>query len=272
METCRLNQKVMRSKGKRTSVSLIVFLLSALCVFSAGAEIDQEWEKWKEIVRKADDLTRGERSYSECSMTVTTPHWERTIKLNAWTQGTDKALIVITSPAKEKGVASLKIGREMWSFVPRIDRTIKIPPSMMLQSWMGSDFTNEDLAKADSIVTEYTHHLERTEVIDGEEVWIISCIPKADAAVVWGKIVIAVRKRGYLPLWEDLYNEDGGLIKKLTFSNVQTISGREVPTVMMMENLKKKGSRTVIDCPMLDFQPRIDEDLFSLQNLKRSGR
>ena len=272
MGSFRLNQVIARSNGKLVLVPLIAFLLSALCGLSAGAELDEEWEKWEEIVRKADDLTRGERSYSECSMTVTTPHWERTIRLNAWTQGTDKALIVITSPAKEKGVASLKIGREMWSFVPRIDRTIKIPPSMMLQSWMGSDFTNEDLSKADSIVTEYTHRLERTEMIDGEEVWIISCIPKPDAAVVWGKIIIAVRKRGYLPLWEDLYDEDGELIKRLTFSGVRTISGREVPTVMVMENLKKRGNRTMIDCPTLDFQPRMEEDLFSLQNLKRSGR
>ena len=253
----------------------LVFALILLCMFatpSAAAPEDEDWEKWKEVVRKADELTRGVKSYSECEMSITTPRWERTIGLNAWTEGTQKALIIITSPAKEKGVSTLKIGREMWSYVPRIDRIIKIPPSMMLQSWMGSDFTNEDLAKADSIVSEYTHSLARTEREEGEEVWIIQCDPKPDAAVVWGKVVIAVRKRGYLPLWEELYNEQGDLIKRLVFSNVRTVSGREVPATMTMRNLKKEGHQTVIDCAVLDFDPQFDPAIFSLQFLKRSGR
>ncbi len=243
------------------------FLMLSLNKGSWAAELTPE-----EIVRKSDELLRGTKSYSELEMTIVRPYWERTLKMKAWTEGTEKALVFITSPVKEKGIGSLKIGHEMWNYLPKVNRVIKIPPSMMMQSWMGSDFTNDDLVKADSIVVDYEHIHIKDEKVDGEEVFVIRCDPKPEAAVVWGKIIVWIRERGYVPLREELYNEKGEMVKLLTFSDIRTISGREVPLEMVMKNLKKDKHQTTIKYHVLDFNPVIKEDIFSLRELKRLGK
>lgn len=248
-------------------ILLLGFLMLSLNKWGWASELTPE-----DIVRKSDELLRGTKSYSELEMTVVRPHWERTIKMKAWTEGTEKALIFITSPAKEKGIGSLKIGHEMWNYLPKVNRVIKIPPSMMMQSWMGSDFTNDDLVKADSIVVDYNHTHTKDEKVDGEEVFVIQCDPKPEAAVVWGKIIIWIRKRGYVPLREELYNEKGEMVKLLTFSDIKSVSGREVPLEMVMKNLKKDKHQTRIKYHVLDFNPVTKKDIFSLGELKRLGQ
>ena len=146
----------------------------------------------KEIIRKADEKTRGLSSEGIMTMTVVRPDWTRTITMKTWSKNREYSLVLITSPAKDKGSVFLKIKTEMWNWVPSIDKTIKIPPSMMLQSWMGSDFTNDDLVRQSSIVVDYTHKLLGREKIRDMECFKIELTPLPDAAVVWGKVIMWV--------------------------------------------------------------------------------
>jgi outer membrane lipoprotein-sorting protein len=165
------------------------------------------------IIAEADKLLRGDTNHGRYEMTITTPHWQRTLKMEAWAKGKNKSFIHITYPAKEKDITFLKIDYSLWNYLPKIERVIKIPPSMMMQSWMGSDFTNDDLVKESSIVDDYEHRLLGTERLDDGEAYKIELIPKQDAPVVWGKIIFWVRKEGFIPLREEFYSERGELKK-----------------------------------------------------------
>lgn len=223
----------------------------------------------KEIVRRSDDLLRGGKSYTKLTMTITRPEWSRELTMEAWTEGAEKSFIRILSPAKEKGVTFLKKGREAWQYLPTVDRTIKIPPSMMLQSWMGSDFTNDDVVRADSIVVNYTHRIVDEPVEDGVAYWVIEAIPKPGAPVVWGKVVLKIRKEGLVAARADYYDEDGKLIRYYKTFDIEEIEGRLVPTGSTMYSAVKKGRSTTIKYRDLTFKPDISPQTFSLQNLKR---
>src|SRR5574341_2176164 len=140
-------------------------------------------------------------------MSVTTPRWQRTLSLRAWMERPKRSFIRIMTPAKEAGIGSLRIGAEMWNYLPNVERTIKIPPSMMMQPWMGSDFTNDDLVKESSVVDDYTHRVLAAESVAGAPVYVIEAIPKPEAAVVWGKIVFRVRKSDFIPIAVEYYDE-----------------------------------------------------------------
>ena len=258
----------MKTKHLIAGILTTIFICSSF-VFVNGQQGDLSAV---EIVKKAYDKMQGKSSMGEMSMTIVRPGWSRTVTMKSWSLGTDYTMIYITSPAREKGHVFLKRKTEMWNWVPAIDRMIKLPPSMMMQSWMGSDFTNDDLAKADSIVVDYNHIHIKDEKMDGEEVLVIQCDPKPKAAVVWGKIIIWIRKRGYVPLREGFYNEKGEMVKLLTFSDIRPVSGREVPMEMIMKNLKKDKHQTRIKYHILDFNPVIKKDIFSLGKLKRLGQ
>ena len=151
----------------------------------------------KEIVAKANELIRANSSYAEISMSIIKPTWSRDMKMKVWSLEPEYALILITEPAKEKGMVTLKRKKEVWNWVPNVNRVIKIPPSMMMQSWMGSDFTNDDLVRQSSIVEDYTHAIIGEEEVDGYECYKIELIPKPEAGVVWGKIITWISKKGY---------------------------------------------------------------------------
>ncbi|RMF66599.1 MAG: outer membrane lipoprotein-sorting protein, partial [Calditrichaeota bacterium] len=169
------------------------------------------------IVKKADDLLRGKTQVGTYTMTVVRPQWQRTMRFRFWSQGTDKSFILMLAPAKERGVTFLKLGREMWNYIPKINRAIKIPPSMMLQSWMGSDFTNDDLVKESSVVHDYTHTLLGRERIRGFEAYKVELKPRPEAAVVWDRIIEWIRVGDYVPLKAEYYNERGERVRTLFF-------------------------------------------------------
>lgn len=226
----------------------------------------------KEIVKKSDDLVRGLQSYSKITMNVERPEWSRTIIMESWTQGTKDAFIRILSPAKEKDTTFLKIGREAWQYIPSIERVMKIPPSMMLQSWMGSDFTNDDLVKTDSMVVDYTHKIIEEPVVDGVKQWKIEMIPKANAAVVWGKVVIFVRQDNFVGVRCEYYNEDMELVKYFITSDIRQVEGKSVPFSFSMIDKKKPGHKTTMTYQELTFKPNMPSDVFTQSNLKRKGR
>ncbi|MCB9476968.1 MAG: outer membrane lipoprotein-sorting protein [Deltaproteobacteria bacterium] len=224
------------------------------------------------IIKKADELARGETSYSEITMRVTTKHWDRQMSLKSWTKGTEKAFIVITAPARDAGTTFLKRGNQMWQYLPKIERKIKIPPSMMLQSWMNSDFTNDDLARADSMVTDYEHKIVGSEVIDDNEAWKIESIPHEDAPVYWGKLVSLVQKSDFVLRRTEYYDQDMELTKVLSLDDVKTIDGRHIATHYVMDNKSKPGNKTILDFDKINFDVKVDEDTFSEGNLTRGGR
>lgn len=224
----------------------------------------------REIIRRIDRLYRSESSYSELEMEIVTPHWQRTLAMNGWSLGMDKTFIRITSPKKEKGVATLRIENEMWNYLPKTNKVMKIPPSMMMSSWMGSDFTNDDLVKEFSLFEDYNYEL--IEVEDASKDFIyINCIPREDLPVVWGNIVIAATREDYLPVWQKYYDEAGKLMRVLNYSDVRKFGDRTIPATMEMIPRAREGHKTVIRYLKLEFNQKVDDEVFSLRNL-RAGK
>jgi len=227
-------------------------------------------ESAKSIVKKSDQLMRGETMYGRYRMTVIRPDWQRTMEFKSWSKGTEKAFILMLEPAKERGVTFLKIGREMWNYIPKINREIKIPPSMMLQSWMGSDFTNDDLVKESSVVEDYSHTLLGREQLRGFDTYKVELKPKPNAPVVWHRIIEWIRVQDYVPLEAEYYNERGELIRTLVFKEIKEIGGRTIPTVFELIEEKKPGRKTRMVLLEAEFNERIPPSTFTKQNLRRA--
>lgn len=223
----------------------------------------------REIVKKADEKMKGEESsISQMTMKIIRPTWERTVSFKSWSKGTDYSLVLITAPAREKGQSFLKYKREMWSWNPSINRMIKLPPSMLSQGWMGSDFTNDDLLNESSIVVDYTHKLSGKEVVSGKECYKIELIPKENAPVVWGKILLWISREDYLQLKAEYYDEDDYLVKTETGMNIKNMSGRVIPTRFELVPADKEGNKTILTLDMIEFNSPIPVSFFTQQNMK----
>jgi len=223
----------------------------------------------REIVRRADNHLRGNTRYSEMAMKVVRPDWSREISMKVWEKGRDLSLVLITSPARDRGITFLKRGTEMWNWLPAVEKIIKIPPSMMMQSWMGSDFTNDDLVKESSIVEDYTHRIVGDSTIDGRECYKIELIPKPEAPVVWGKLYVWISKKDDLELRTEFFDEDGELVNILEMSDVRMMGGRLLPAMMVMIPVNKEGHRTEMRLLAVEFDIPIKDSFFSEQNMKR---
>ncbi len=255
----------MKKTPKYLYVILSPFILIILCTNIA---VPQELTG-QQIIKRQDDLMRGETMRGRYIMTVMTPSWQRTLKLDVWTRGRNKTFIRILSPAKEAGIGTLRIDDNMWNYLPKVERTIKIPPSMMLQPWMGSDFTNDDLVKESSIVYDYNHTIVEKLTYKGHTAWKIRLDPKPEAAVTWGKLIFWVRQGDFVPLREEYYNERGELVKVLDFSQIEQMSDRKIPTHWEMTSVKKEGHKTIIKVVDATYNKPVPENIFTLSNLKR---
>ena len=248
----------------------IYLILLALLFITTGNKIfAQSNLTAKEIITIADEKFRGKSSKGEMKMTIVRPTWSREVTMKSWSLGDDYMMILITAPARDKGMGFLKRDLEMWNWQPSIDRTIKLPPSMMLQSWMGSDFTNDDLVKQSSIITDYEHKLLRSEVIEGRDCYVIELIPKEDVAVVWGKIINWVDKEEYMQLKTEFYDEDGYLMNTMIGKTPKKFSGHLLPSIIEMIPAEEENEKTVIEYLSLEFDIAIKESFFSVQNMKR---
>lgn len=243
------------------SASCTVVLLTAL-VAPARAQTARE------IVDRVDRLLRGNSSRGTATMEVVTAHFDRTMKMRVWSLGTSYALIRILSPAKDAGTATLKVKNEIWNYLPRVDRTIRLPASLMSASWMGSHFTNDDLVKEDRLVDDYDIVKSFDGVRDGDAVWEFTLTPKPDAAVVWGKIVERVRKRDLMPIWGKYYDQDGTLIRTITFSAYTRMGGRLVPATMRVVPADKPNEHTTLHYESLAFNVGLTPAFFSLRRLR----
>lgn len=247
-------------KLKQTASSLVIFFFLSLSIQAQDAT---------KIVEKADQKMRGGSSTTEATMTIVRPSWERTISMKTWSSGTDYALILITAPAREEGTAYLKRGNEIWNWVPNVGRTIKLPPSMMMQSWMGSDFTNDDLVRESSIVKDYEHKLVGEETIRNYETYNIEMIPKPDAPVVWERVLIWISREEFLQLRIEFYDEQNELVNTMIASEITEFDGRVLPSKLEMIPADKEGHKTVMEYESMNFNEDISESFFTVQNMRR---
>ncbi len=263
-----ISQKITQRDGRSyfSFSSTTAFLLLTLAIMvTAGASAQTATE----IIDRANLKMQGNTNQAEMVMKIIRPDWSREVSMKSWAMGTDYSLVLITAPARDKGTAFLKRGNELWNWQPTINRVIKMPPSMMMQSWMGSDFTNDDLVKESSVVEDYTHEILKDTTINGRESWKIELIPKEDAAVVWGKVEAYIDKKDYLQLLFKYYDEDGYLINTMVMSDIRELGGRTIPALLEIIPADNRDQKTVIDYKSLQFDTPIEESFFSIQNMKR---
>lgn len=222
----------------------------------------------KEIVKKAEDNVRGLSSVAEMTILIKRPAWTRSMSMKSWTKGEDYSMILVTAPAKDAGTVFLKRVKEIWNWLPNIERSVKLPPSMMSQSWMGTDFTNDDLVKASSRVDDYDHKIVGDSVIEGRKCWKIEMIPHAQAAVVWSRMNMWIDQKDYLELRIEFYDEDNKLVNVMQCSDIRTMGGRVMPLKLEMIPVEKKGQETIITYSTAVFNQPISTDFFTTQKMK----
>jgi hypothetical protein len=222
-----------------------------------------------ELIHHIDRLWRGETSRAEMSMTVKTARYERNMTMEAWSKGKDYSLVVIREPVKDRGIATLKVEENIWNYLPKINRVTKVPSSMMSGSWMGSHFTNDDLVKESTFEDDYDSGITYEGERNGRLIYEMTAIPKPNAAVVWGKVVMLIEQKTLAPYKAFYYDEEGVLIRTLTFDTQRQIGERVVPMRMSLQPEDKPDESTVILYHDIDFGVPLESAFFSLQNLKR---
>mgnify|MGYP001180403622 CR=1 FL=1 len=242
----------------RILFSFITFFIAYPLLASPAAD---------ELISGMENLMWGKTSHTNFSMTIKTQYWERTLELEAWLDRPEKTLIRIHAPKKEKGVGSLRIGGEMWNYIPKIDRTLKIPPSMMLQPWMGSDFSNDDLVKESSMVNDYRHEISDSYTEEGKTIFRVISKPKPAAPVVWGKLEFLIYS-DFIPLQQTFFDDSGKVVKVMKYSDIREIGGRTIPVRWRMLPADKPDQFTEIVVNDIDFDKPLNEELFSLRTLR----
>lgn len=245
---------------------LLITLMALLFVSGiSGADAQSA----SEIIERMEDTMRGESSRAEMTMTIERPRYTREVSMKAWALGEDYSLILITAPARDQGTTYLKRHNEIWNYVPNIDRTIKMPPSMMSQSWMGSDFTNDDLVRESSTIEDYEHRILREEEYNGRNAWVLELIPKPDTPIVWGKVLIWVDQEHYIMLKEENYDQRSNLANTIEFQNIGEMGGRIFPSKMVLTPADKPDQRTILEYKSLEFNVDLNESFFTQQNMRR---
>lgn len=222
-----------------------------------------------EIVIKMDANMRGKSSQAELIIRTVRPTWSREMVVKTWMKGTKYSMILVKAPAKEKGIVFLKRDKEVWNWMPILERTIKLPPSMMTNSWMGTDFTNDDLVKESSVVDDYFHKIVGDTVIDSKQCYIIEFLPKPAAAVVWGKILVCIDKVNFLELHAEFYDEEGKLVNIMHANTIKIMDGRLIPTHMEMTPADKKNQKTVLIYQSVRFNRDIEDNFFTTEKMKQ---
>ena len=214
-----------------------------------------------------EDMYRSDSSISQCSLTVTRPRFERNLRMKVWTRGDENALILIQSPAREKGTATLKVGDNLWNYFPKIDRTIRIPPSMMLRSWMGSDFTNDDLVKESDMSEDYEYKLLGPS--EDPKGWKVVFTAKEGVVGLWKKFELVLSEDGTIPLRAKYYDRKGRLARTIHWSEIKVFDGRKVPSRLILVPEDKEGQKTEFVYQDIDFDVDVPESTFSLSQLER---
>jgi Outer membrane lipoprotein-sorting protein len=271
----------MKTFGTRTEVwgtawSIVISMVilavpvQGSMTFDLSTLPDDPEQRAKAIMEYMDDLWRGVSSRARMTMKVKTEHWSRTMTMDAWSLEKDYSLVRILSPKKEAGTSTLKFEKTIYNYLPKTDRTIKITSGMMMSSWMGSHFTNDDLVKESSFSDDYT----TTIIFEGKrenlDVWDVELVPKPEAPVVWGKILFEIRQDNLMPLFSKYYDEAGELVRVMTFSDFKEMGGRLLPAVMRLVPKDSPGEFTEMIYEDIEFDIGLKKPFFSLRNLKKS--
>jgi hypothetical protein len=255
------------------SICAVVTLAVAIGLVHADpppqSDLPQTRLSAREILDHTDDLFRGTSSTGRATMAIVTEHWARTLTLDFQTKGKDRSLIRILAPKKEKGTATLRVGNDLWNYLPKVNRVIKLPSSMMSASWMGSHITNDDLVRESRMADDYSFEISFEGLRDNEAIVEITCIPTEDAAVVWGKVVVVVEARHHLPRRVLYYDEDLELVRTMSYRDVRELDGRRLPTVITVVPIEKPLESTSVRYEALDFDSIHDEERFSLRALQQ---
>jgi outer membrane lipoprotein-sorting protein len=257
----------------RCAAATFAIAVALLGSVDAESEIDEPLPsasdgRAAEIVDRVDQIMRGNSSIGSMTMEIQAEHWKRSLETRVWSLGTERALILILKPTKEAGTSTLKAEDNIWNYLPKVERVIKVPTSMMMGSWMGSHFTNDDLVKESRMIRDYDIFISHEGEREGVSVWEFSLTPRPEAAVVWGKITLEVRQKDLMPTWEKFYDEDGELVRVLTFSDYREMDGRLIPTTMEMRPTDKQGEFTRVLYDDLRFDVPLEEEFFSLRRLR----
>jgi len=247
------------------SLSLLWLLLGAPAALAEDAATKPTIE---ELLDRTDDINRGDSSTAVMAMEVKTDRYERSMKMRAKSKGEEKSLIVILEPAKDAGISTLKVDDNLWNYMPKVDRTMKVPAGMMSGSWMGSHLSNDDLVRNSRLRDDFTYTMTEEPAADGTGQWVIELVPKPDAPVVWGKVVVNIRP-DQIPKKIEYFDEKGALVRTLAFDDVQDIDGRKVPMTMSVIPGDKPGEYTKLVYEELTFSVDHDDNTFSLQALKK---
>jgi outer membrane lipoprotein-sorting protein len=240
-------------------------LLSLACVLFTAFSNEGHCEiTARELIDRVDKMYRWDSSEGSMTMKVETPDWTREMALEIWSKGEKKTFIRILAPKKDRGVATLRVAKEMWNYFPKINKVVKVPPSMMMGSWMGSDLTNDDLVRETSLVDEYDATLKTLP-----DSYFLTLVPKAETATVWGRIEMTIDRASSLPIEQTYYNEKGVKVRIQKYLDVKTFDGKKLPSRMEMIPLSKPGNKTSIVYEKIRFNTRPDEEIFSLRNLQK---
>lgn len=249
----------------RSFIPLAFIAIISLFLISGTTPVQ---DNARDIIEKADNKRLGNTSSATMTLNIIRPKWTREIDLKSWTKGKDLMMILITGPARDQGMAFLKRGDDIYNWIPRIERSIKLPPSSMMQSWMGSDFTNDDLVKQSSMVKDYKHTLIGKEDLNGRATYKILLKPKEEASVVWGKVEAWVDTKEFLFLKLAYYDEEGELVNTLLGKDIKIMGGRTVTSFLEITPADDPGNKTTLEYKSIEFDQPIDDAFFSLRNLK----
>ncbi len=249
---------------------LLFYILSILLVFVPTTIYAQpNFNDATSLMRHIDRMWRGDSSHLLMSMKVKTNRYERTMKLESWSKGKEKSLIIIRSPKKDKGIATLKVDENIWNYLPKINRVTKVPASLMSGSWMGSHFTNDDLVKENTYEDDYTSSITFKGERDGKSIIEVTSSPKPEAAVVWGKVITIIDQTNYTPLKASYYDEENIPIRIMTFDKLITQNDRIFPARLILTPLDKPKESTVVEYYDITFNLALDENMFSLHSLQK---
>jgi len=238
-------------------------------LFSVLLSVNLSAQTAKEILKESDERIRGvQSSYSELIITVVRPKWSKEMMMKGWSLGTDYFVSVVTAPAKEKGVVFLKRDNEVWNYLPSIERTIKLPPSMMMQNWMGTDFTNDDLVKRSSTVEDYSQEIVKEETYNDLDCWVLELIPQEDAAIVWGKLIMWIDKEDYMQLKTEFYDEYGDMVSIMESKNYKKFGNKILPSLLEYIPLDKDGHKTIVEYVVREFNLSVASRYFVPSNMK----
>jgi outer membrane lipoprotein-sorting protein len=248
-------------------ISLAAICLA--CLFIALPASAQEARDARWILDHVDDLYRGKSAHGRMVMTVQTEHWKRALSLEFWSKGKEHSLVRILAPEKEKGTATLRVLNDIWNFLPKVKRVIKVPSSMMSSSWMGSHFTNNDLVKESRMADDYTYQITFQGQREGQEVIELTCLPKPESAVVWGKVIVRVKAGNYMPLDIIYFDEDMQPARTMIMDQVRELGGRQLPSRAKVVPADKPNEFTEVLYNQIDFDIDLKESFFSLRTLQR---